>query len=603
MNLIKDPTVRRITFKKSSRVGFTKACVNIPMGYFMHCDPRSMLVLLPTEKSAEKFSKVELAPMLRDVPVLRGLVVDKTRDSNSTILEKHYPGGIAHIGGANSSRVFRQLTVSIGFCDETSDYPPSAGGEGNQLKLTERRMGDAWNRLLIEGSSPKLKGACSITDSYEQSDKRRYLVPCPHCDHGQFLEFGGKEFDHGIKWPSGRPEEAHYLCEHCHCVIEERSKRWMVTEGHYTATNQKGKWPGFHIWAAYSFLPDAAWGVIASEFLEAGHDPMKLQVFENTVKGEAFEEIGRAPSEEKLADRREPYALRETGRILPDGNPETMAMVPKGVGVIGSGTDVHPNRLETQVVGFGLGEEAWVLEYHVLYGDPTALLVWEEYWKLLLRPRYMERGGVDYIRSSCIDSQYAAQAVAAFVAEKPVYRTPDGLRSFLWAVRGDSGKGEVWPRKPGKFKGPVKAPVYTIKVDAAKDALYGRADSVEEHGPGYFHVPDILDEEYFRQFTSEHAVTTYDSRGFEVRAYEMKKGRKRNEALDTAVYAYASLCALYTMGLDLAAECSKATVFWPPDIEPPQRSQPNQSAPPPGGVPRPGRRRPRQKGTSSYLGG
>ena len=247
MNIIRRPGVRRVTFKKSSRVGFTKACINIPLAYFMACDPRSVLILLPTERSAEKHSKVELKPMLRDVVPLRGLVEEGSRTSSDTILEKHYPGGIIHLGGANSSRVFRQLTISAAFCDETSDYPQSAGGEGNALLLTLRRMGDAWNSILVEGSSPKIKGACAITDSFEQSDQRHFFVPCPHCDHGQILKWGGKEFDYGIKWPSGDPDAAYYLCEQCRQPIEHRQKRCMVDQGVYEAQNPEGGWPGFHI--------------------------------------------------------------------------------------------------------------------------------------------------------------------------------------------------------------------------------------------------------------------------------------------------------------------------------------------------------------------
>jgi phage terminase large subunit GpA-like protein len=585
MNLIRDATVRRITFKKSSRVGFTKACINIPVGYFMHADPRSMLLLMPREASAETHSKVELAPMLRDVEPLRGLVIDNTRQTTSTILQKHYPGGIIHLGGANSSRVFRQLTVSIAFCDETSDYPHSSGGEGNALKLAERRMGDAWNRILIEGSTPKIKGACAISDSYESSDKRRYLVPCPRCDAGQYLEWGGKEFDFGIKWPKDRPAEAHYLCRHCHQQIEHREKRWMVEQGHYQVTQPDGEWPGFHIWAVYSFMPDADWGQLAKEFLEAGNDPQKLQVFENTIKGEAFEELGRAPREGKLFARREKYPQRETGRLTIEGDRELENMVPKAAGVLTAGTDVHPDRLETQVIAWGLEEEAWPLDYRILYGDPTALPIWDAYFEQICRPYHLEGGGVDFIRSTCIDSGYATQSVYGFTAPRSSYYTADGNLGFLWAIKGSDGPGRLWPSAPGKTTGPTKAKVWTIKVDAAKDALYGRTDSIDEPGPRYVHFPDTLDEKYFRQFTAEQAMHARNKRGYLVRSYQMKKGRQRNEALDTAVYAYAALWALYEMhGLDLELACKRAHGVYhlpgedPPDDEGPQ-SPPDGSPP------------------------
>ena len=31
------------------------------------------------------------------------------------------------------------------------------------------------------------------------------ILPCPHCDHGQRLQWGGRDVDYGIKWPADRP--------------------------------------------------------------------------------------------------------------------------------------------------------------------------------------------------------------------------------------------------------------------------------------------------------------------------------------------------------------------------------------------------------------
>lgn len=553
MNIIKNTAHRRITFKKSSRVGFTKSCINIPMGYFMHMDPRSMGVLLPRGASAEKHSKVELTPMLRDCPVLSGMVFEGSRQSNNTILEKHYPGGVIHIGDVNSSRMFRQITFSIAFCDETSDYALSSGGEGNWLKLVNRRMGDAWNRLLVEGSTPKIKGACSISDSFEQSDQRRYKVPCPHCDHGQFLEWGGKEKDFGIKWESGKPETAYYLCEHCHCPIDHREKRWMVAQGDYEVTNPEGGWPGFHIWAAYSFQPDADWGLLAKEFLECGNDPLKLQVFENTIKGEAFEPRGEAPNEMNLMRRREPYPQRNTGRVGVDNEPELETMVPKGAVYLTCGTDLQPDRIESQVFGWGAGEEVWTCEYSVLYGDPSAKAIWDEYFDWLRRPRWIERGGVDYIRSTCVDSGYAAHTVYGFVAPRSQYRLKDGKVGYLWAVKGSHGDGKFWPRAPSQPDAKTKIPLYTLKVDAGKQVIYRRLQGIQEPGPGFIHFSLDRTDEYFRGLTSEHYFPRIDARGFSKNVWEKKKGRERNEPLDTFVYGYAALEGAYQMGLDLPA--------------------------------------------------
>lgn len=177
----------------------------------------------------------------------------------------------------------------------------------------------------------------------------------------------------------------------------------------------------------------------------------------------------------------------------------------------------------------------------------------------------MVRGGLDFSRANAIDSNYAAQDVYGFVAKNTIYSTPDKRPAYLFAVRGSAGKGHVWPTKPGKGAG-TKVPVYTIKVDAAKDTIFGRLQRVEEPGPGYIHFPEMFDETYFRQLTAEHAVDKTDKKGFAVREYQLKKGRQRNESLDTFVQAYAALCGLYAMGLDLDAECDGLRLRLPYEV-------------------------------------
>lgn len=231
-------------------------------------------------------------------------------------------------------------------------------------------------------------------------------------------------------------------------------------------------------------------------------------------------------------------------------------MVPEGAVLLTSFTDVQLDRVETGVEAWGLGEENWKLEYHVLHGDPTAKPLWEELWELLLRPRHLAAGGVDYIRASGVDSRYAEQSVFAFTARRAIYRTPDKRRAYLWATKGVSGTGPVWPATPMKAGKAGKVPCYSVHVDAAKDMVFARTRATErskvgERGPGYIHFPTFLGEDWFRQYTAEHARDVTDRRGFPHRVYELKAGHRRNETLDVAVGNYAVLCGLFAIGYRL----------------------------------------------------
>ncbi len=255
MDVLTDPEVEIITLMKSSRIGYTKM-LNMAVGYHIHQDPCSLLVVQPTVEDGGGYSKEEIAPMLRDTLVLDGLVSDpRTRDSSNTIMTKAYPGGVLHIVGANSARGFRRITVRKVFFDEVDGYPPSAGTEGDQLSLGKKRAEDAWNRQFIIGSTPTIKGFSKVEKSYEQSDRRQFYVPCPHCNEKQILEFKN------LRWPKGEPKKAQFVCIHCNEDIDESNKYWMLENGQWVAREVFDGHAGFHLWAAYSLQPNATWGV------------------------------------------------------------------------------------------------------------------------------------------------------------------------------------------------------------------------------------------------------------------------------------------------------------------------------------------------------
>ncbi|MDP1045497.1 phage terminase large subunit family protein, partial [Klebsiella pneumoniae] len=74
--------------------------------------------------------------------------------------------------------------------DEVDGYPVmGAGKEGDQIKLGIKRTESFWNRKIIMGSTPTVKGESRIEKSYANSDQRKYFVPCPHCGEYQVLEW------------------------------------------------------------------------------------------------------------------------------------------------------------------------------------------------------------------------------------------------------------------------------------------------------------------------------------------------------------------------------------------------------------------------------
>lgn len=538
LDAITDPGVERVSVMKSARVGYTK-CVNAAIGYFIHQDPCPILVVQPTVEDAEGYSKEEIAPMLRDCEVLAGLVSESSvKTSAQTILHKSFPGGVLSMVGANSGRGFRRVSRRVVIFDEVDGYPPSAGSEGDQIKLGERRAEYYWNRKIVAGSTPLVAGASRIEDMFNAGDQRRFYVPCPHCGHMDFLRFSMRDDDeleggHVMRWPKTNPEAAYFLCPACGCTIEETSKRTMIDAGEWRARGEFSGHASFHIWAAYSLSPNATWGQIALEFVAAKGDPEKLKTYVNTVLGETWKDRGEAPDHERLYDRRETYPLRT---------------VPDGPIVLTAGVDVQKDRFVYEVVGWAPNKESWSIDAGELYGDTALEATWTQLDEFLSRAYQRADGGDLQIAMLGIDSGYNTQMVYNWARSHPLSRViaTKGTQGARMLV-GVPSKVDVTfrgKRAQGGYR------VWPVGVDLAKGELYGwlrlRIGDDGVPPPGYCHFPEH-GKEYFLQLTAEHLVTSVNRKTGRARMEWRVLPNRENHFLDARIIARA--CAA-VLGID-----------------------------------------------------
>ncbi len=515
MNAMVDPTVSRVVVAKSSQVGFTEA-LNCILGFYIDQDPCPILIVQPTVEMAEAWSKDRLSPAIRDTPCLAAKVSAATsRDSSNTLRAKTFDGGRLAIVGANSPAGLASRPVRIVLADEVDRFPVSAGSEGDPLALAAKRQSTFWNRKTLVGSTPTLKGTSVIWREWENSDMRRFYVPCPDCDHRQVLVWANVKWD---KSPTGKhlPTTAHYTCEQCGSVWDDAARYDAVSKGEWRATNNDGAagTAGFHISVLMS--PWVALADVVSEFLAARKDPALLQVFVNTALGEPFEEAREKIEGSAFLSRGESYG------------PQAM---PEGVKFLTAGVDVQGDRLEVQVIGWGAFEESWPIRYDVLPGDPAQQHVWTMLDDVLRAPYHREDGQELRVRATCIDTGgHHAHQVLVYCARR---------RGCL-PIKGIAGPKPIFPPRASRTK--TNQRVYMIGVDTAKDTLYARLRFAEP-GPGYIHFPasEAFNAEYFRQLTSEQVQTRY-SEGRPYRVWMLPPGL-RNEALDTMVYALAARVA------------------------------------------------------------
>jgi len=518
MDCIIDRNIETVVVMKSAQIGATELLLNV-LGYYISQDPCPVLVLQPTIEMGRSFSKDRLAPMLASSPALEDKVKEpRSRDSENTVLHKKFPGGHMTITGANSASGLASRPIRILLVDECDRYPPSAGTEGDPIALATKRTTTFWNRKIIMASTPTIDGLSRIQTAFESSDKRRFWVPCVHCNEYITLEWAN------IHWEENEPETAHYVCQECGSIMEEKHKIQMLRNGEWRAENETTTIAGFHISELYS--PWSTWESMAVGFSQAKKHPEMLKTWVNTSLGETWKDSGTEIESEGLLKRRENW---------------DESCIPDDVLVITAGIDCQQDRLEMSVVGWGLDSQSWVIEHITFWGETAHYPVWHELDEYLQR-RY-ERDSLSSLPIACvaIDSGYQTQSVYTFC------RVRQGRRIF--AVKGQSQPGKPIAGRPTK-SGTQRVQLFPAGVDTAKESVFSWLQ-IEEEGPGYIHFPATVDQEYFDQLTSEKRQIKY-VKGRKTIAWVPI--RNRNEALDCYVY---SLVALHILQPNLELIANK----------------------------------------------
>ncbi len=542
---ITDQSIERITVKKSARVGYTRI-VTCALGYFVAVDPSPSMIVQPSLEDADEYSGGEVAEFFRNTPCLSAEIGRRrSRDRMQKRRARLFRNGaIQYFVGAESPKGFRRKTVKFLALDEISGYPSSSGNEGDPYLLAVKRTLTYHDRKILVGSSPTIQGQSRIDDLFEQSDKRFYHVPCPHCSAQdgkpagfQVLKWGGKDKPYGIKWSrreDGAIERAWYECEHCHEAIEEHNKPWMIENGRWVASKPTRRHAGFHVWAGYSQFDNAAWPILAAEYIDACRRPELLQTFYNTVLGECWTENQRGSTtvDDLVAAR----------RTYPSELPDQAVLVTCGV-------DTQESRLEATWTAWDEYENGYVVDIRVFMGDPNGPEPWAELDKVLLE-RWHRRDGVELPTAACcIDSGGSrTDAVYRFCAERAGRK--------VMAIRGrnesDEKRYPVWLGVP-TFKTKGSKPLYEVGTQSAKWTLMGmlRPESDQATGPRLY-LPAHYDRERIEQLLAEEQVRKHKGH----RSWLMWENvhNKRNEALDTLVYSFAALRAVQQTGVSLAKQ-------------------------------------------------
>lgn len=537
MDAFTDPKVRHIVMVAASQVGKSEFLNNC-IGYIIDEDPGSILFIHPTTIDAQEYSKLRIAPMLRDSPALRQkIAAPKSRDSHNTILQKAYPGGILTMCGSTEAHALASKPIRYVFGDERDRWATSAGNEGDPWDLAMARQTTFYNAKAVEVSTTTIKNASAIEAAYYTGTMERWNSKCPHCGEYHEIRWADIRFEYDEIIVSYKKtykvKKVYYTCPGCGCISTEAEMKRAPAK--WIAENPEAYGQGTRSFWLNAFVSQwASWESIVLKYLNALGSTKKMQVVFNTCFGEPWEDRGDIEDEDSLLARREDYGKDK------DGEPVEL---PPGVLVLTAGVDTQDDRMEYEIVGHGFFGETWGIEKGIVMGRPDDDATWNKLDEVVFdRVMRFENGvGLRVSMSFVDEGGHFTQSVRAQCNAR--------ISKKVFCIKGMPGQDKPYispPKKQKIFVNQIAVGTcwqYQLGVDSGKEIIMDNL-RVQTPGQKYCHFPkrDDYGSAYFAGLLSETKV--YDPNKKQPWSWKKIPGHERNEPLDCRNYALAAFKAL-----------------------------------------------------------
>lgn len=503
---------------------------------------------------AEKHSETRFTPMIDAAGMqdyIQAPVKSKSnKGTGDKVNLKFYKGTFIQFIGARSESKASSTPIRVLLLDEVDKYPlqmSSVAGGSPVVKLLRRT--DSYGNLkkILYVSTPKRKSNSIIEPAFLEGDACYYHVECPSCKELHKLEFSNLKWD---KDEDGKllkvldkdnsliNDPVWHQCPHCDYKMRYHERHQAMQSE--MSGKGKAKWipskvpdragiKSFHISGLYSFR---SWVDVVQEFEKAKDDPILLEDFVTDCLGETWSEQIDKPDRHYLQTRCE--TEWERGQI------------PDEVKVLSIGADVHPDRIEWQLLGFGNGKQSWSCQYDSFFGDiyePNDP-AWDK-MEEVLNDEYFKIDGTQIpIHIALIDAQgKAAEAVKNFCARFPYLPTSiNGVYPCL----GKTNVAGIVKDHPSS----ISTPEILIDDQRLKKEIYQNLKKKkpavgERYSNGYIHYHDGYNEDFFKQLTAEDIEEISNAKGTHTEIFITNKSGRRNEALDTFKMALAGLYYMY----------------------------------------------------------
>lgn len=487
-------------------------------------DPDNCLVILDSNKTAEKLSRVRIRPFLRDQAKLTSLQkgAANLEDKSASVNNISITGGKnILIGSARSASDLCSFSAKYLLCDEVSRFPEVLDKEGDPITLCLQRQETYTRSMAILTSTPTTEG-CSIWENYLLGTQECW---CAVCECGCYMHVEYKDIDFtDIDNPT-------YACPNCGTVYDEHTVQHKLVHSYAPPANPnpfKDRYGrvcrSFHITG--TLCPERyTWKYLREKELAARQAGLgAYQSFVNTSLGSVYYPgIDESLDVNKMIQCRR-YFDRDT--------------IPKWVKFVTCGIDTQDNRFELIVLGSDLNRKhICFIERRVIIGDLRESTPWTNLLEYLNNFRCTTRDGRRLpINISCIDSGgHYTQDVYAFCLRSPRLRPVKGVG--ISNANGDLiyKVSDVPIKAFGNGAG--KTQLTLVNTYYAKDIIREQLLNIQSNNKTSnwvisSNVDANFDPIFFDQMNSEFKET-YKTGNYK---WICKPG-VRNEALDCTVYA------------------------------------------------------------------
>ena len=302
---IRNPRINRVSLCWGSQTAKTTSFY-VMLGFVIDQKPQPILWVFPNEKLCKTFAADRWLPFCRESNVISkhlplnsegGIDTDKF-----TLTKQEFSRCSMNLVGAGSSANVRSYPVSVLVLDEIDVIP-----EGTRRECLDRTKGKQ-DFTILQSSTP-IDESGGIWQEFQEGDRRRFHIPCPHCGERFVFRWRNNEGKRNLQWDDAKDENGEwnfrkverstkYICEHCGEPITDIHKMRALREGKWVAGNKNSERGvrSYHLNSFYS--PVLTFGRIAIEYLKAS----------KTIEGE------KAFTNGWLA---EPWKPKDTGPVDP----------------------------------------------------------------------------------------------------------------------------------------------------------------------------------------------------------------------------------------------------------------------------------------------